>query len=806
MTHGNQSSLSRALLGATAMVLVATSGQGAAFAQEDGADAPEDGQQDARVYDKVVITARRREENLSDVPVAVSAFGEDQIAELGIDSEADLQIGVPGLQVRVTNSSNQLNYSLRGQSVDSFSNSQPAVLAYINEVQAGGVVANSFFDMGSIQVLKGPQGTLFGRNATGGAVLYETKKPENEFGGYAKVGLGSFEERVFEGALNVPLGENFAARLSGLSREREGWQTNLYNGDKLASIDSQNIRLSLSYDGSTISNDFMAYYGTQGGKTEGLRVRNAYNCLATAQGVCIQGEPNPNNPSVNVGDLLFATELYPEGVIGTGALIGDNPRLVELAAQYGFTGFRSYIDTAGAQLDFDQVLNDANNDSDIDSQLFTNSTEFRISDNMTVKNIIGFNKVESFQGTDVDGSPFMLLRIGDEFSDNGGYQYNLEQFSEELQISGDTFGGRLEYIAGVYYYMEENDTTIPLKFIADYFNDPFGPAFKYHALIEDESTSAFAQINYDLTEKLTLTLGGRYTWEEVSIQHFEDSAYFAAGVVDKFTQKADKPSWLVSLDYRINDENLVYITHRGSWRTGGYNITSINTTPNGLVPDSFLPEETQDVEVGWKYNGYLGDVPARINLAAYQQVVDDVQRTVYLQITSLTGNVEQAKVKGVEIDGQFSLTDWLDVGAAYAYTDAEYNKPFGDVVGYNFPFGPYADAPENQTTLWAKTQTNLGQVGDLTFRVDYYMNDDTFFSSLNDTIAPGTELDGYELLNLRLALENINGSNLSAVAFVRNATDAEYERGGLPLGGVTATNATIAGEPRTVGFELRYDF
>lgn len=119
----------------------------------------------------IVVTARRTEEKLQDVPVAVAAFSTASLAERRIVSEADLQVATPGLTVRSTTSSNQLNYSIRGQSVDSFSYSSPAVVAYFNNVPVGGTTATAFFDLGSIQVLKGPQGTLFGRNATGGAVL-----------------------------------------------------------------------------------------------------------------------------------------------------------------------------------------------------------------------------------------------------------------------------------------------------------------------------------------------------------------------------------------------------------------------------------------------------------------------------------------------------------------------------------------------------------------------------------------------------------------------------------------------------------
>lgn len=743
--------------------------------------------------EEITVTARRRSENLQDVPVAISALSAADIAQRGIATESDLQVSVPGLMVRVTNSSNQLNFSLRGQSVDSFSNSQPAVLTYVNEVQVGGVTSSAFFDLESIQVLKGPQGTLFGRNATGGAVLYQTKQPDDVLDGYLRVGFGNYNNQEVEGVFNTPLGESWALRLAGLVRERDGWQKNLFNGDELASIDTKNVRLSLSFDGDSIDNRFVAYYGDHGGKTEGLKVRNAYN----------NGDTNPNT-GVPVGDVLFATDLYPAGSV---ALLGNrNPRIVELGAQLGFTGFGEFI-TAQKAVGFYDVMNDQSNLSDIEHTLVTNSTSFDWGESVTIKNIFGYNNVESFQATDIDGSPFMMLRMGDETTPDGGYTYNTEQLSDELQFSGKLLSDKLDYIFGLYYYTETFENKIPLKFIADFDGDPFGPAFAYHAEIENESKSFFMQGTYALTDSLNVTAGYRHTWEEVSIQHLPDDVYYqSAGLTGKFTTEEDKPSWLVSLDYRLNADNMVYLAHRGSWRTGGFNVTSINVTPDGVVPDSFKPETTWDIEAGYKFSGMLGSVPSRINLAVYEQVIEDVQRTVYLQITSQTGNVAEAKVTGVELDTQFDVTDWLQVGATYAYTDARFTDPVGDVIGYTFEFGPYADAPENMWSLYFLTQTAIDRVGNLTFRGDFYSTDDTYFSNLNDSIGPGTELEGYELLNLRVALEDIAGTRFSAAAFVSNATDEEYERGGLPLAGVTATNATVQGAPRTYGIEVKYEF
>ena len=156
----------------------------------------------------IVVTARRRAEDISRVPTAVSALEGSALAERSIVSQADLQAAVPGLVVRETQSNNQLNYSIRGQTVDAFSGSSTAVVPYVNEVPfvAGGVA--SFFDLESIQVLKGPQGTLFGRNATGGAVLSTTARPKNEFSGSMKGGYGNRDAFNAEGAVNVPIVED----------------------------------------------------------------------------------------------------------------------------------------------------------------------------------------------------------------------------------------------------------------------------------------------------------------------------------------------------------------------------------------------------------------------------------------------------------------------------------------------------------------------------------------------------------------------------------------------------------------------
>ena len=182
----------------TALIMMAI-GTTSIVAQEGGSA--------ARVLEEITVTARRTEERLEDVPVAVSAFNDAAIEERRIITEYDLQVATPGLLSRQGMASNYVSWTLRGQSVGSFSYSPPSVVTYFNEVPVGGLSNTSFYDLESIQVLKGPQGTLFGRNTTGGAVTYSAKKPDDEFGGYVKHVTGNYDNTELEAAMNLPISD-----------------------------------------------------------------------------------------------------------------------------------------------------------------------------------------------------------------------------------------------------------------------------------------------------------------------------------------------------------------------------------------------------------------------------------------------------------------------------------------------------------------------------------------------------------------------------------------------------------------------
>lgn len=748
-----------------------------ALAADDGAD-PAAGSK----VEEIMVTARRSEERQEDVPVAIAVLSADALAEQRIVTEADLQAATPGLVVRQTAQSNDLNFAIRGQSIDAFSYSAPAVTAYFNEVQTRGATASGFFDMESIQVLKGPQGTLFGRNATGGAVLYSSARPVQRFESQLMVGYGDYDNIEVEGALNIPLGDAVAVRFAGRSQDRDGYQTNLVNGDKLASVDSKTGRVSLRIApaASGFENLLVVQYGEYGGKNGSTRITNA-NGLNGAPATYfdpISGTVRPLTTNMR--------DVYGPGGPGAG-----------VAASLGFTDLEDFLERQ-ASVDFYDVYTDRPSDHDAEQRFASNATTFEITEQLQVKNIAGYNKVESRDPTDIDGSPYQFLTIGGgPGPDDQGYLSEIEQWSDELQLSGTALGGKLRYIAGVFVSEEESHSRIPLCVMCDLG----APGFigRYDFTIKDESRAVFAQATYALTDKLNATVGGRFTWEDISITQGRDSLLFGVN-----GERSDsEPSWSLGLDYRLTDAWMIYINQRGSWRTGGFNGTSGNAAP---LADTFEPETTYDVEVGAKFAGDLAGRSARFNLAIYDQIVEDAQRAPYVGISAVAGNVEEAEVRGVEVDASIDLTAWLELGGAYSYMDAEFTKERAMVAGGLFSFGPYGDAPSNQGSAYFRVAHQLTGLGEVALRGSMYSQSSFFYSNLANTISPGTRIEGYTLFNARLEWIDIMGGQLSAAAYVQNLTDEEYGVGGFPLSAVTGGNAILPGTPRMYGVEMRMKF
>ena len=765
------------VLCATAAMIGLTAGPQTARAQSDQPAADRGG------LEEIVVTARRTSERIQDVPVAVTAIAAESLAEQRIESQVDLQFATPGLTVRQTGSSDQLNYAIRGQSIDAFSFAAPAVVAYFNEVQVGGGAATSLFDLESIQVLKGPQGTLFGRNATGGAVLYGAKKPTLDFDGFVRVGYGNYNNEEMEAALNLPVFSGVALRLSGKTQQREGFQHNLLLDTHPNSIDSHvgRVGLLIAPPGSGFENVAMFQKGRYGGLTGQDKMTNANG---------VNGAPSTYFDPVTGTIKPLITNMaaaYPPGVIST------DPRVNAL-----FNGVGDFL-TKQKKVGFYDLYSTANDARDGNQALVTNTTRYQLGESAEIKNIYGYNKVISKEDSDIEGSPYDFLQVGGGPALNDkGYTFGTDQWSDELQLNGKA--GPVKYIVGAFVSKEDTYNRIPLTVTPDLGAPFLGP---YDFTVTDKSKAVYGQGTYSITDHLNLSGGLRYTWEDVSILQGADSLL---NVINSgnHKRKDSKPSWLIGVDYKLTPDLLIYFNQRGSWRTGGFNGTSAASFPNAAT---FKPETTFDFELGAKYVGRLGSVPTRFNIDVYDQHIKDVQRAPYLNISALAGNVNQARVSGVEFDASFNLLSWFEIGSSFSYANARYTDPRAVVAGANFIFGPYADSPKTTGSAYFRASTNLpDSKGELALRGQFYTQSYFYYSNLNNTIVPGCKIGGYSLLNMRAEWNGIYASKVDAALYVNNVTDKEYEVGGFPLGAVTGSNATLPGTPRMFGIELSVKF
>ena len=387
--------------------------------------------------------------------------------------------------------------------------------------------------------------------------------------------------------------------------------------------------------------------------------------------------------------------------------------------ELGFNGIADVLQKQKS-IGFHDVYNDRNNLHDADQTFVSNTTTFELFDDFTIKNIFGYNDVFSLDQNDIDGSPYQWLRIGvinpilDESAVDRldrGYNYGTKQISNELQLTGKV--GRANIIVGAFLSEEKSLNRVPLTAVPDLGQPAIG---RYLFTVKDKSKALFAQVTYAATDRLNLTGGFRYTWEDISIEEDPTSlfAFLNAGITER---KDRKPSWLAGIDYHVTDSLMVYFNHRGSWRTGGFNGTE---TINLQDITQFKPETTYDFEAGAKFSGTIGGMRASLNAAVFDQYIKNVQRTLYIGVSALSGNVNKARVTGFELDGRINLTDWLEIGGAFSCNNARYTDPIATVNGANFFFGPYADAPKRSGSAYFRVSKDMAAGGEISLRGDMY--------------------------------------------------------------------------------------
>lgn len=766
--------------------------------QSSSAETPPDLQE-------IIVTARRRSETLESVPIAITAIGKAEIQEQEIRSDSDLQAAVPGLTIRQTQGNNSLTYSIRGQSADTFSGSPSAVVSYVNEVPVAVGGASSFYDLESIQVLKGPQGTLFGRNTTGGAVLYTAAKPTEDLEGMLQLRTGNLDLREAIGMINVPLvDDQLLMRIAFDTIDRDGYVDNLVTGNKQGKIGRDSGRISLTWRPSErLENTAMfGYTDINSTNTGASYTYSVYTPFEEHNGYALNSASGfLFGPGLDflfgpgAWDAYLAEHPYAYAP-GLAAYVDEQKRLGNYKTQYPFSTKHTGHDW-----------------------IFTNHTTFELTDNIQIRNIIGASDSSTRSEQPALGAPYLTFATRNLATGKAGNESDAESISEELQITGEALGGDLTYIAGVFIQRQKTDTLWPQSYFElSPWMDPalLIPFFTTnHFRIETDSEAIYAQGTYSFTEQLRLTAGFRYTEEDVKIKQLAESAFYQVpGYVQNQDDKFSKPSWEVGVEYDWSDTVFTYVKTRGSFRSGGFNGSAlpVDTDATG-GGNKFDPETVKDVELGVKYYGSLFDRPARMNLAVYKTWIDDVQRIEfpvppgYTASIAVTANVPKMEVKGVEWEGSFMPCDWVELGLMGAYTDASFEDNEVVLFGTTYQYSPVANTPEWTGRAWAQISLPIDSyMGDLSLYTEYYAQSNMYFSNTADSVTPQTKLPSYELLNARFNWSNIMESGFSAAVFGKNILDKDHFVGGMPLGASLGHNAAAVGEPRTYGLELTYQF
>lgn len=715
--------------------------------------------------EEMIVTAQKREENLQEVPVAVTALSAAILEDHGFDEINDLATAVPSLQFG--NFGPVAFVAIRGIGHENTTaGGDPGVALHIDGVYLGRPVASLFnaFDMERVEILRGPQGTLYGRNATGGSINYISKAPTDRFEGELDLTAGEYSRVRLRGAVNLPLGDRSAARISFFREDRDGFTENTVPGGTEANdADNWGVRGSLRVD-----------IGDRGDLVFTL------NHIETG-GVGTQPEVREPFPALLAGPP-FGGSGPAGGIRGPGDWFVDangNPLTNDL------TPFREAKSLRERQ--------------ENEFTLLTATLTYAF-ERFTLKTISAFaeSSFESHQDSDSSAASLVELVLLED----------AEQFSQEIQIlsPGDR---RLRWIAGLYYFEEEAFRT------SDFFEDRFDffartlgvcCGVRLGGDVEAESLAVFGQVSYDLSETVSLTGGLRWTDDEKNGTN--QNILFAPLEIDPVSTASDEVTWRLVLDWKISDDALLYAGASTGYKSGGINQVAITSAGRNAVYD---PEFVDAFEVGLKSE--LFDRKLRLNISAFHNDYQDLQFQIFEFGGPAAFNAQGAQVTGLEIEFLRLLGDFTSIDGFLGYTDSEYDEQI--LSGVQLGGNQLSRTPEWTYGIGVNRSWVLDNGAVFRARADYSFTDDIFYTPFNrdDTAGPGgsDRAEQYDNIDLRLFWTHPSGA-WTIEGFVTNLTD-EVQEGNI-LRGIGFNDAPGGGgqefvtynPPRQWGLRVNYNF
>lgn len=755
----------RTLAGASVMAVAFLLQPQAAFAQAAApnietppAQSDDPTTEPAQGNEEIVVTATRREERLQEVPIAVTAFTDEAIQALSADTVGDLASFTPNLsRTSGPTGGNDAFFFIRGiGQVDSNPAADPGVGVYVDGVYYGRLQGSSIDtdDISRVEVLRGPQGTLFGRNTIGGAVNITTRDPGRTFGVQGRVTLGSRERRDAYAAADLPLGDTFRVRISGSTRNQNGWGKNVYTGDTLGDI-----------------------------KNLSGRVRAVWE------------------PTADVRLALTADATRGRGTSAHTILIGFNPAAGPIPG------------TTPLGVPFPPLLQDTSDNiddsfvsikprSDLDSSGVSGDFKIGLGNGIALRTIVAYRSLDQFVTNDFDGTAFKTF---DNFFDTRS-----KQLSGELQLTGD-FANRLEWLIGLYGFRERIDHNNAICLGAN-LGGPFAFARNAGGCIQNnqrfgldvDSWAAFAHTTFAVTDTFGLIAGGRYTKEKKE-QRFDFFLDNTAGVFSFFgippiilpTLSPDNPfltipttykgSWAeftpkLGFEWKPNKDLLLYGSYSRGFKSGGFNgRPSPNPTGgfNEILP--YDPEKLDTYELGFKSDFMQNRL--RFNAAAFHSIYNGIQLLVLDPTTGFfnTQNAGENRIYGFEVEATARPVSALTIYANAGYLNDRYRSvnplALGIDKGDRLPVTPHWTFATG-----ANYRFDLGNIGAVNVRADLSHRSSIWYGAENN---PLERQGALTLLNARATWTDaserftfaIYGTNITNKRYYSNVQDVRQALG-----------------------------
>jgi iron complex outermembrane receptor protein len=738
--------------------------------------------------EEIVVTARKRVESLQETPIAISAFTADALERQQIESTVDLDQVSPNLQfasygpLTGNNAAAQVYIRGIGQS-DGSSGVDPGVGLYIDDVYMGRSVGGvmEFRDIANVQVLRGPQGTLFGRNTIGGAVLLTTTLPGDELGGTVRVGVGDDDLREVFAAVDLPISDTLGLRVSGGMRERDGYVTRVVDGLDLGNEDTSTFQSTLRWEPSdaltlTLRGDYTTsdehgspfVYVTMNG-------RQAFPAaISTGAGCPGATFPPPSVPQDVVDARCANDATWDLGHFTNG----------------GTAKASSTLDNWGTSA----VL------------------EWDASPTLTLKSISAYRELEWHGSRDADNTALLVLHT--DYSSDG------DQLSQELQASFDF--DSVEGVIGAFYFEESIEDTLIVPFAAP---PPLvaagvlpGSQDFQQASIENDNWAAFTQWTFNVNEALSLTAGVRHTEETKGIEIVSftttplgapvviPTTYNSPGIpgpglnilLQPFENEYSSTTGSASVQYAFTDSFMTYLSWSQGFKSGGFN-QRYNSAPPGNVPVAFDEENAETYELGFK-SEFGGSF--RLNGALFRTSYDEMQLTYRLGIVPLLFNAGESKIEGAELEFTYA-PGALIIEGSLGYLDNEFEE-IAEVPGTTQTVGPsnrLPFTPEVQGNIGVGYDFSLG-ASTLTPRLNVSYTDEQFFDAANSVEV--AQLESVTLLNASLTWST---DNWRIRGGLNNATDEDYLVAGNSSFSTSAGYAeAIYARPRNWFLSAQYTF